>query len=49
MTTQNFFQWQLLHDLTMNYLKMKFLFYLMVQLNLYNFNSEKGSVLQRKE
>lgn len=49
MMTQNFFQWQLLHDLTMNYLKMKFLVYLMVHLNLYNFNPEKGSVLWRKE
>jgi len=46
--TQNFFQWPLLHDLTMHYLKMKFLVHLMVQLNLYNFNSEKSSVLCRK-
>ena len=49
MITQNFFQWLLLHDLTMNYLKMKFLVYLMVQMNLYNFNSEKDNVLWRKQ
>ena len=47
--TQNFFQRQLLHDLTMNYLKMKFLVYLMIQLKLFNCNSEKGSVLWRQE